>query len=125
MKKLFAAALALSLLGPTVAFAHGDGGYGWREHRDDGNGVALAAGLGIAALAVIAATSNSEPRYPADGYASYGGYYPYGTYAPAAGYGAQIYVNGPGGYYDHDGWRRYGNDWHGDGDRHWHRDERH
>ncbi|MDE2464017.1 MAG: hypothetical protein KGO02_09930 [Alphaproteobacteria bacterium] len=112
MKKLFAAALALSLLGSTAAFAHGDRGYGWREHRSDGNGVALAAGLGIAALAIIAATSHSGPSYPADSYYGYGGgYYPYGSYAPAASYGAQIYVNGSGGYGrgygDHDGWRGY------------------
>ena len=125
MKKLFAAALALSLLGPTVAFAHGDGGYGWRDNRRDDGGVALAAGLGIAALAVIAATSQPGPSYPAGGYAGYGGYYPYGGYVPAAGYGAQFYVNSPGAYYDHNGWRGYGDGWHGHGDRHWDRDERH
>ena len=125
MKKLFAAALALSLLGPTAAFAHGDGGYGWREHRGDGGGVALAAGLGVAALAIIAATSNPGPSYPAENYAGYGGYYPYGTYVPNASYGSQYYVNGPRGDYDHNDWSGYGDGWYGYGDRYWDRDERH
>ena len=124
MKKLFAAALALSLLGSSAAFAHGDRGYGWREHRRDDNGVALAAGLGIAALAIIAATSQPGPSYAADSYYGYGGgYYPYGSYVPTAGYGAQVYINGSDGYGrgygEHDGWRGYAGHagWWGHGDR--------
>lgn len=119
MKKLLSAALVLSLLGSSAAFAapyghgnfggrgnyggHGDFGgrrdFGHSDHRG-GNDGALIAGVGLFALAAILATSqnHSEPRDYDDDYRApppppaYG--YGYGNdYGP--GYGNDY---GPGYY---------------------------
>jgi len=75
MKRLISAALALALLSGTAAYAdpygHGsryghqerwDGGY--RHHRGDGAGAAVAVGFGLLALTAILASQNRE-RAPA------------------------------------------------------------
>lgn len=72
MKKLLAAALALTVLTPVAAFADGHDwrgggdGYYYRDH--DNNGAAIVAGAGIAALALYAATRADRDRYEARGY---------------------------------------------------------
>lgn len=74
MKRLIGAALALSLLGATAASAapapnvapralqqidYRDHSY---RHRDNGNGAAVAAGIGFLALAAILASQNNHDR---------------------------------------------------------------
>ena len=74
MKRLISAALALSLLGATAASAAPARGslvpVDYRDrsyHRhDDGNGAAVAAGIGFLALAAILASQNNHDRD--DGY---------------------------------------------------------
>ena len=63
MKRLISAALALSLLGATAASAapaYRPAPVDYRDHRhyDDGNGAAVAAGIGFLALAAILASQN-------------------------------------------------------------------
>lgn len=67
MKRLISAALALSLLGATAAQAfpaHGGQPVDYRDHyyrhHDDGNGAAVAAGIGFLALAAILASQNNR-----------------------------------------------------------------
>ena len=109
MKRLLSAALALTLLGGSAAYAdphgygHRDNYYGerhhWRHHDD--TGAAVAAGVGIFALMAILASQDRErrdaqyqgpppPNYPDNGYQNNGG--PYGP----DGYGPNGY--GPNGY---------------------------
>jgi hypothetical protein len=67
MKRLISAVLAMSLLGATAASAaplnHGtqiqyrSDAY---RHRDNGNGAAIAAGIGFVALAAILASQNNH-----------------------------------------------------------------
>src|SRR6185312_8835753 len=67
MKRLISAALALSLLGATAASAaptHGpiapvDYRHSYRHH-DNGNGAAIAAGIGFLALTAILASQNHD-----------------------------------------------------------------
>jgi len=70
MKRLISAALVLSLLGATAASAapaHAPltpvdyRGYSYRHH-DDGNGAAIAAGIGFLALAAILASQHDRDR---------------------------------------------------------------
>ncbi|HKU64535.1 MAG TPA: hypothetical protein VJQ06_05710 [Rhizomicrobium sp.] len=92
MKRLISAALALTLLGTSAAVAdpwgrHGGGwrGHGYHErgyrHGDNGAGLAIGLGIGLFALAAIAASQHDEDRYDRRGYGydngygrNYGGY---------------------------------------------------
>ena len=128
MKRLVCAALALSLIGSTAAVAHPfghSGNWGGYSHQDRGdyrrgdNGAGLAIGLGVGlfALAAIAASQHHErdyDRYDDPGYRYGGGnYYGRGGYAPSydggysAGYG---YGGGYDSAYGNGGFRHgYGN----------------
>ena len=90
MKRLISAALALTLLGTSAAVADpwGRHGGGWRDHGrydrgyrhgDNGAGLAIGLGVGLFALAAIAASQHNDrydDRYGYDnGYGqNYGGY---------------------------------------------------
>jgi hypothetical protein len=68
MKRLIGAALALSLLGATAASAAPYGSFApldYRDHyrhHDDGNGAAIAAGIGFLALTAILASQHNHDR---------------------------------------------------------------
>ena len=73
MKRLISAALVLTILGSTAAVAdpRGRHGGGWRSHGhydrgyrhgDNGAGLAIGLGVGLFALAAIAASQNND-RY--------------------------------------------------------------
>ena len=70
MKRLISAALALSLLGATAAsaapartqIAPVDYRRQSYRHHDNGNGAAIAAGIGFLALAAILASQNNHDR---------------------------------------------------------------
>ena len=70
MKRLISAALALSLLGATAASAASarapiapvDYRSQSYRHHDNGNGAAIAAGIGFLALAAILASQNNHDR---------------------------------------------------------------
>ena len=118
MKRLLSITLALTLLGSSVAMAHGyqGGGYGDRRgyngyngysapyrggygYRDRGNNTAAAVGVGILALGLFAAlaSQHDNDRYSSGYYAppQRSGYGNYGTgYGSSPGYGY-----GYGGYY--------------------------
>ena len=103
MKRLVCAALALTLIGSTAAIAHDNednwGGYSQRDrgdyHRgDNGAGLAIGLGVGLFALAAIAASQHHD-RYDNGGYGYGGGnYYGRGAYGYGGGYGSY----GRGGY---------------------------
>ncbi len=113
MKRLISITLALTLLGSSVAMAHGyqGGGYGDRRgyggysapyrggygYRDRGSDTAAAIGVGVLALGLFAALAS---QHDSDHYS--GGYYGpaprYSGYGP--GYGSSPgYGYGYGGYY--------------------------
>ena len=80
MKRLIAATVALTLLGSTAAMArdyHGHDRYdGYNRHHHSDAGPAIAVGLGIAALALIASSHSDHDRYEQRGYYSApNGYY--------------------------------------------------
>ena len=99
MKRLISAALALTLIGSTAAVAdpyghrggwgggrgHYDRGY---RHGDNGAGLAIGLGVGLFALAAIAASQHDEDRYDNRAYG-----YDNRAYGYDNGYG-----NGYGGY---------------------------
>jgi len=110
MKRLLSIALALTLMGSSVAMAHGyqGGGYSDRHgygysapyrggygYRDRSNNTAAAVGIGILAFGLFAAlaSQHDNDHYyappPRSGYGSYGTGY---GYNPGYGYGY-------GGYY--------------------------
>jgi len=68
MKRLISSVLALSLLGATVATAANAAPVNRPipvrdyRHHDDGNGAAIAAGIGFIALAAILASQNNRDR---------------------------------------------------------------
>jgi hypothetical protein len=129
MKRLVCAALALSLIGSTAAVAQpygrsgGWGGYSHQDHGRGDNGAGLAVGLGVGlfALAAIAASQHHDRGY--DGYDNHGyGYgggshYNQGGYTPryGGGYSSSYgYDGGYGGYghrHDYNNYSRqnYGN----------------
>ena len=90
MKRLISAALALTLLGATAASAdsYGRGGYdrGYGHGGHDNNGALIGLGIGLFALAAIAASQhNDRDRYDERGYQSnYGGYQ--NDYQSSSGY---------------------------------------
>jgi hypothetical protein len=100
MKRLISAALALSLLGATAASAapvHApsapiDYRYHPYRHHDDGNGAAIAAGIGFLALTAILASQQNRDRdhwYDRDqGWRDRDRDYGYGRYDRGYGYGA-------------------------------------
>lgn len=101
MKRLISAALALSLLGATAASAapvRGPTPIDYRDHsyrhHDNGNGAAIAAGIGFLALTAILASQNHDRDdwYDRDRDYRYRGY----GYAP--GYAAPGYAAPYGGY---------------------------
>ena len=114
MKRLLSIALALTLMGTSVAVAHGYQGGGYRDryngysapyrggygYRDRSNNTAAAVGVGILALGLFAALAsqhNSDP-YASGYYAPPPPRYGYGGYDP--GYGASPgYGYGYGGGY--------------------------
>ena len=67
MKRLIAATIAITLLGSTAAMADGYRGHRGYGHHDNA-GPAIAVGLGIAALAIIATSQYDRDRYRARGY---------------------------------------------------------
>ncbi len=111
MKRLLSITLALTLLGSSVAMAHGyqgsdygdrrgyngysapyRGGYGYRD-RD--NNAAAAVGVGILALGLFAALASQHNDHYSSGYAPPPRYSGYGS-----GYGySPGYSYGYGGYY--------------------------
>jgi hypothetical protein len=121
MKRLLSIALALTLMGSSVAMAHGyqGGGYGDRRgyngysapnrdgygYRDRSNTPAAAVGVGILALGLFAAlaSQHNNDRYSSGYYAPpprYGDYGPgYGS-SPGYGYG---YGSSPGYGYGYGG----------------------
>ena len=107
MKRLISAALALTLLGTSAAVAdpwgrHGGGwgGHGRYDrgyrHGDNGAGLAIGLGIGLFALAAIAASQHDEDRYDNRGY-GYDNRYGYDN-----GYG-RSYGGYRGGYDDYRG----------------------
>jgi len=107
MKRLISAALAFSLLGTSVAVADPwgrHGGWGGRghydrgyRHGDNGAGLAIGLGVGLFALAAIAASQHhDEDRYDR-GYGAYDNGYGYNN-----GYG-RGYGGYRGGYNDYRG----------------------
>jgi hypothetical protein len=110
MKRVVCAALALSLIGSTAAFAHDNegsrGGYSQQDRGDyrrgdNGAGLAIGLGVGLFALAAIAASQHHDrgyDRYDNSGY-GYGGNY-YGR-----GYGSGY--DGGYGSYGRDGYDNY------------------
>lgn len=134
MKALIATTVALTMLGSTAAMAHDYRGQrynGYRHHKHHSDiGPAIAVGLGVAALAMIATSHSDRDRYERRGYyrASngyyyrnradyhrYRGYYRHRSHAHYRGY----YSNRNGDHYrgydrnrDHTRGHRYG----GDGD---------
>ncbi len=116
MKRLVCAALALSLIGSTAAFAHDNegnwGGYSQQDRGDyrrgdNGAGLAIGLGVGLFALAAIAASQHHDrgyDRYDNRGYGYGGGNY-YGQGAYGSGYGGGYGSYGRGGY---DNYRRGG-----------------
>jgi len=90
MKRLVCAALALSLIGSTAAIAHDNegswGGYSQQDRGDyrrgdNGAGLAIGLGVGLFALAAIAASQHHDggyDRYDNRGYGYGGGYGSYG-----------------------------------------------
>ena len=123
MKTIVCAALALSLIGSTAALAdpydHGNrwDGYSHQDRgdyrrRDNGAGLAIGLGVGLFALAAIAASQHHDRSYDSydnSGY-GYGGsnYYDQSGYGSgyAGGYGSygRGYNNyGPGGYNNYSG----------------------
>ena len=112
MKRLVCAALALSLIGSTAAIAHENegnwGGYAQQDGRDyhrgdNGAGLAIGLGVGLFALAAIAASQHND-RYDNGSY-GYGGNY-YGREAYGSGYDGGYDSYGRGGYdnYRHGGY---------------------
>ena len=112
MKRLLSIALALTLMGTSVAMAHGYQGGGYRYngysapyrggygYRDRSNNTGAAIGLGILALGLFAALAsqhNSDPY--SNGYYAPPPRYGYGGYGPGYGSG---YGYGYGGYYGYD-----------------------
>jgi hypothetical protein len=100
MKRLICAALALSLIGSTAAFAHDNeeswGGYSQQDRGDyrrgdNGAGLAIGLGVGLFALAAIAASQHHD-QYDNGGY-GYGGdnYYGRGAYGSSYGGGYGSY----------------------------------
>lgn len=84
MKRLIAATVALTMLGSTAAMAHDYRGYRGhdrydrysRHHHHSDVGPAIAVGLGVAALAIIASSQSDHHRYERRGYYSgRNGYY--------------------------------------------------
>jgi hypothetical protein len=106
MKRLIAATLALTMLGSTAAMAHdyrGYGYHGYRHHKHHDNlGPAIAVGLGVAALAIIASSQSDHDRYERRGY----------YYAPNGYYyrNRADYDRYRGYYRDHDRYRNYDRD---------------
>lgn len=123
MKRLVCAALVLSLIGSTAAVAQPygrSGGWGGYSHQDRGNyrrgddgaGLAIGLGVGLFALAAIAASQHHDrdyDRYDNRRYSD-GNDYGEGGYAPSYGRGyGSTYGNG--GYrhgYDNYGYGRQG-----------------
>jgi hypothetical protein len=128
MKRLVCAALALSLIGSTAAVAQPygrSGGWGGYSHQDRGdyrrgdNGAGLAIGLGVGlfALAAIAASQHHDrdyDRYDNRGYGYGGSYYGQGGYTPSdsggygGGYGSTYGNSGFRHGYDNYGYDRQG-----------------
>lgn len=117
MKRALCAALSIMLLGTSAASAHDWDRDGYRGH---GDGAAVAVGLGILTLGIIAAESaHHRDRYHERGYYLDGGRNYYGNgYGDGYGYRDRYYGNGYGdnGYYnDNNGYYNdnngyYGND---------------
>ncbi|MDE1940264.1 MAG: hypothetical protein KGI68_14680 [Alphaproteobacteria bacterium] len=115
MKRLISAALALTLLSSTAAMADGwhgqDGGRSY--HHQDNTGAFVAAGIGLAALAIIASQHNDR----------HDGYYVQGRYGNGydnSGYYTQSY-GGRGDYRSNDRQdyrQNYRQDYQHNGDRH-------
>jgi len=108
MKRLISSLLALSLLGATVATA-ANAAPVYRpipvrdyRHHDDGNGAAIAAGIGFIALAAILASQNNRD-HDDWGYRDRG----WGHRDYDRGYGNGYYNNGYG--------SSYGNGYYGNG----------
>ena len=111
MKRLVCAALALSLIGSTAAIAdpydHGNrwGGYSHQDRGDyrrgdNGAGLAIGLGVGLFALAAIAASQHHERNYDRydNGSYGYGGGNYYGQSQYGSGYGGGYGSDGRGGY---------------------------
>ncbi|MDE2493160.1 MAG: hypothetical protein KGL97_04565 [Alphaproteobacteria bacterium] len=99
MKRLIAATIALTFFASTAAMADGwhgrnHDGYDGRHYRhEDNTGAVVAAGIGLAALAIIASQNSDE----------HSGYYVQGQYGDGYGYGNRGYYQqnyGDRGYYD-------------------------
>ena len=112
MKRLLSIALALTLMGTSVAMAHGYQGGGYRYngysapyrggygYRDRSNNTGAAIGIGILALGLFAALAsqhNSDPY--SSGYYAPPPRYGYGDYGPSYGASPGYGYGYGGGYY--------------------------